>query len=386
MEFAKIKLEGAQRACVPIDTIKRMRPWWRRAGITRVGEITGLDRIGIPVAQCIRPDALVLSVDSGKGATPEAAICSAMMEGFERHVGESAKLETLKAPAHKLKEVETRFPLLKGAFYNPNIDREWTTAVGVFSRETKLVPAVAAMMLPNQSVSPIFSACFASDSNGLSSGNTLEEAIVGGLYEVIERDQVACHSAKGLIGKRVNLDSIQDETLGRLVELLRSKDVMPALFDCTLDIGVPVFVSYIYDVERGVGLYRGYAAHLDPAVAQCRAICEAVQGRLVYMAGSRDDFSDRSFKKLKEDDNSNMIVRLLAQKETVSSNFRENKSTNTFFGDIQEVVSMLDSAGIPEPLIKEYAHPYPCSVVKVMVPTLEGYYTKFAKSGERAFK
>jgi len=363
-----------------------MRPWWSQAGITRVGEITGLDRIGIPVAQCVRPDAFVLSVDSGKGATSEAAICSAMMEGFERHVGESAKFDTINAAAENLTQVESRFPLLKGAFYNPKIERAWTSAVGIFSKQIKIVPEASAMMRPNQSVTPIFSACFVSDSNGLSSGNTLEEAIIGGLYEVIERDQVACNSAKGRLGMRVNLDSIQDQTLGNLVELLRSNDVMPVLFDCTLDIDVPVFVCYIYDVERGVGMYRGYAAHLDPIVAQCRAICEAAQGRLVYIAGSRDDFSDKSFKELKKQDNSETLVRLLANKKTVSSNYREDKSTDTFFGDIKTVVSILDKAEIPEPLIKEYSHPYPCSVVKVMVPTLEGYYTKFAKSGKRALK
>jgi len=50
----KYKLEGAQRDCSPIDTINRMLPFFEMAGITRVGEITGLDRIGIPVAQCIR--------------------------------------------------------------------------------------------------------------------------------------------------------------------------------------------------------------------------------------------------------------------------------------------------------------------------------------------
>jgi ribosomal protein S12 methylthiotransferase accessory factor len=386
MEISKIKLDGAQRACAPIDTIRRMRPWWSQAGITRVGEITGLDRIGIPVAQCVRPDAFVLSVDSGKGATSEAAICSAMMEGFERHVGESAKFDTINAAAENLTQVESRFPLLKGAFYNPKIERAWTSAVGIFSKQIKIVPEASAMMRPNQSVTPIFSACFVSDSNGLSSGNTLEEAIIGGLYEVIERDQVACNSAKGRLGMRVNLDSIQDQTLGNLVELLRSNDVMPVLFDCTLDIDVPVFVCYIYDVERGVGMYRGYAAHLDPIVAQCRAICEAAQGRLVYIAGSRDDFSDKSFKELKKQDNSETLVRLLANKKTVSSNYREDKSTDTFFGDIKTVVSILDKAEIPEPLIKEYSHPYPCSVVKVMVPTLEGYYTKFAKSGKRALK
>jgi ribosomal protein S12 methylthiotransferase accessory factor len=386
MEISKIKLEGAQRACAPIDTIKRMRPFWRAAGITRVGEITGLDRIGIPVAQCIRPDAKILSVDSGKGVTSEAAVCSAMMEGFERHVGESAKFETIKAPGSHLKSVEARFQLLKGSFYNPHAEREWTSAIGILSKETKLVPAAIACMSATQSESPIFNVCFSSDSNGLSSGNTLEEAVAGGLYEVIERDQVTCSGAKGIPRKRVNLDSIDNEILGGLVERLRSNEVMPILFDCTLDIGVPTFIAYIYDMERGNGLFKGYAAHLDPVVAQCRAICEAVQGRAVYMSGSRDDVTHKFFTHTKNENESSFVVKLLSEKQTVSSNFREDKSGATFLQDINLVLKLLDQAGIPEPLIKVYKHSYPCSVLKVMIPTLEGYSRKYAKLGERALK
>ena len=386
MDSLKIRLEGAQRACTPEETIKRMRPFWRDAGITRVGEITGLDRLGIPVAQCIRPDAKVLSVDSGKGVTLNAALCSAMMEGFERHVGEVANFEKIKATGASLPNPEVRFQMLKGASYDPNVEREWTTAIGLVSNDTKIIPAAIACMSSSQLSHPIFTACFSSDSNGLSSGNTFDEALAGGLYEVIERDQVTCSAVKGNPGKRVNLDSIEDSVLGGLVEKLRSNGVMPVLFDCTLDIDVPVFIAYIYDVERGIGMFKGYAAHLDPIVAQCRAICEAVQGRLVYMAGSRDDITDKSFKQLKNDDNSALVTSLLAEKNTVSSNFRENRSGATFEDDINVLIKSLFAAGIPEPLIKLYDHQYPCSIMKVMVPTLEGYRRKYSKLGERALR
>ena len=386
MDNSKIKLEGAQRACTPIETIKRMRPWWKAAGITRVGEITGLDRIGIPVAQCVRPDAMVLSVDSGKGVTPEAAACSAMMEGFERHVGESTKFEEIKAVESNLKNTETRFPLLNGGFYDPRVERDWTFAVGLLSKQLRVIPVAVARMHAIQPEAPIFGSCFSSDSNGLSSGNTLEEAIAGGLYEVIERDQVTCSAAKGNFGKRVDLDSIEDEVLGGLVERLRSNDVMPVLFDCTLDLDVPVFIAYIYDTDCDMAVFKGYAAHLDPIVAQCRAICEAVQGRAVYLSGSRDDISHRVFKRMMSGDNSDLIVKLLSQKDTIKSTFRKNKSTDTLAKDIDVIMDCLNRAKVPEPLLKIYDHPYPCSVVKVMIPTLEGYSRKYLKLGERALR
>ena len=60
------------------------RPYFDEVGITRVADITGMDRIGIPVYAAIRPDSKSLAVDSGKGITREQAKCSAVMEAIER--------------------------------------------------------------------------------------------------------------------------------------------------------------------------------------------------------------------------------------------------------------------------------------------------------------
>lgn len=360
-----------------------MRPYYEQAGITRVSEITGLDRIGISVAQCIRPDAAVLSVDSGKGATPEAAQCSAVMEGFERHVGETCELTAYRGTAYEMGNVEARFPRIKGSVFNYDTVIDWTRVSGLKSRAPVYVPEDVVRMTVDRPISPLFGVSFVSNSNGLSSGNTLEEAICGGLYEVIERDQVHCCIARDSLGIRVDLDTAEDETLIRLITTLRFNGVMPVLFDCTLDLGVPTYMAYLYDVERGVGIYRGYAAHLDPAVAQCRAICEAVQARAVWMSGSRDDWGSEQFAKSKSSDNNKTIAALMASRETVSSTRHKDKSTASFIEDIAVILELLEAAGIPEPLLKVYDHPYPCSVVRVLIPTLEGYYGTLFQTGAR---
>ena len=379
----KLRLEGAHRACSPKETLARMRPYYEQAGITRVSEITGLDRIGISVAQCIRPDAVVLSVDSGKGATQEAAQCSAVMEGFERHVAETCELTAYRGTAHEMGNIETHFPRIRGSVFNYDTPINWTKVYGIKSRAPVYVPEDVVRMTLVHPVFPLFAAPFVSTSNGLSSGNTLEEAICGGLYEVIERDQVHCCIARDSLGIRVDLDTVEDQTLIGLITTLRVNCVIPVLFDCTLDLGVPTYMAYLYDVERGLGIYRGYAAHLDPAVAQCRAICEAVQARLVWMSGSRDDWGSQQFAKSKTSDNTETITSLMAGKETVSSTRHPDNSTDSFKGDIDIVLGLLEAAGIPEPLLKVYDHPYPCSVVKVLVPTLEGYYGKLIQTGAR---
>jgi len=383
MDTLKIRLEGAQRACTPRETIARMTPHFYAAGITRVSEITGLDRLGIPVAQCVRPNAKYLSVDSGKGATSEAAICSAIMEGYERHVGETAKLDHITAPLHKLANTEIRFPLLNGAVYNTLVPIKWCEAFGIHSKKSKIVPHAAATLELSDWKYNFLQTCFYSSSNGLSSGNTLEEALAGGLYEVIERDQVKCafHNERSL--NRVNLGSVKGEVLGSLIEKLRSQSIMPVLFDCTGDIKIPTYTAYIYDAEQDMQAHRGYAAHLDPEVAQCRAICEAVQARLVHLSGSRDDINHEKFLKYKTDQARKDMATLVAWDKTISSTVHEDCSTDSFEKDIYAILDKLSDAKIPEPLVIELKNPYPCSVVKVMIPTLEGYLSEHVKYGGR---
>lgn len=387
MEVTKHRADGAHRACTPEQTLERMRPHFSAAGITRIADITGLDRIGIAVAQCIRPDAIVLSVDSGKGATPTAARCSAMMEGFERHVAETSPVAISVATALQLGDTaEPRFPLFAGATFRPDYQVEWTTARGIRSGVEKWVPLDAVRLIPRLPVGrPLVHSMYSCTSNGLSSGNTYAEAIAGGLYEVVERDQVSIALENPTPAPRVDLDTIYDPTLTGVVRRIRDANLMPVIFDCTSDIGVPTYIAYIYDLEeRGVGFYRGYAAHLDPAVAQCRALCEAVQGRLVYIAGSRDDILHERYEATKHADNSSSLARLMAVKDTVSSTAHADRSCDTFEGDIETILSLLESAGIPEPLIYEFDHNYPCSVLRVLIPTLEGYHNQHIARGIRS--
>lgn len=382
---SKLRLDGAQRSCTPEETLDRMRPHFHSAGITRLGEITGLDRIGIPVAQCVRPAALVLAVDSGKGATPAAAQCSAMMEGFERHVGETSNPQILTESVVNLGDsCETRLPLLKGAALNPRGWLEWTEARTLLSRNPIFVPHCAVKLLARQPANCSWThSPFAFTSNGLSSGNTFSEAIAGGLYEVIERD--ATYLAQERIAQipRVDLDSITDPTVARLVKTIRAADITPVLLDCTCDTKVPTYICYLIDVDKGQGMHRGYAAHLDPAVAMARALTETVQARAVWIAGSRDDLTHERYTDVKSLDTAAALADFYRH-QTISANAHADRSGHTFEADIETLCNLLDQAGIPEPIFYEFQHPYPCSVVRVIVPTLEGYRYPFSQPGLRA--
>src|ERR1700719_1798797 len=75
--------QGTHRAAAPEETLARVRPYAARMGITRLGNITGLDRIGIPVAIAVRPNSRSVSVSQGKGLELPQAMASALMEACE---------------------------------------------------------------------------------------------------------------------------------------------------------------------------------------------------------------------------------------------------------------------------------------------------------------
>src|SRR5512136_880490 len=86
----KIYNHETQRASPLAETLARIEPMVPAAGITRVADITSLDRIGIPVFSCIRSTAMdgAITVYNGKGATVEESRISAIMEGIERYSSE----------------------------------------------------------------------------------------------------------------------------------------------------------------------------------------------------------------------------------------------------------------------------------------------------------
>ena len=83
------------RAISPEETIKMVKDKLKAAGVTRIAEITHLDRVGIPVYSAIRPSAAegAVSIYAGKGATKDQAKASAMMEAFERYSAEPQESE-----------------------------------------------------------------------------------------------------------------------------------------------------------------------------------------------------------------------------------------------------------------------------------------------------
>jgi len=288
----KVYRDGTHRAREPEETLRWIEPKTAVAGITRLANITGLDRIGIPIFSAVRPTAAegAISVYSGKGLTETLAKISAIMEAFERYSAEFRNEKTVKGNYNQIsKEFNALDPesliLPRDLPYNDDVVLRWVWGFDILNGEEILVP-VSAVYHPYTPLSDLH--IFRTNTNGLASGNTIEEAILHGLMEVIERDAWSLAELSKRGGRVIRTDS---PVIMELMEKFRRAGVEILLRDITSDLKVPVVAAVSDDVvlKDPALLTIGFGAHPEPEVACIRAILEVAQSRLVQIQGARED-------------------------------------------------------------------------------------------------
>lgn len=263
-------------------------------GISRVTDITRLDQIGLPVYASIRPRGKTLRVHSGSGLTPTAARVGALMEAVEYAVAEvvTARPVDVSLP---LSEVVAQFPGGLGLFdFAPRMGAllpvETPTEVvrceDLVTGNTTLLPAEL-VLLPCRGRA---SSYFGSPSNGLAAGNTLEEASLHALLEILERDAIAMNRARNLSARLDSRDL--PSPFCEWAAAWRQRGVELIVRYIPNVCGLPCFEAHLHDAASlDVNLTAGTALHFDRTAALSRAICEAVQSRTGTIHGGRDDLT-----------------------------------------------------------------------------------------------
>src|SRR6185369_13474975 len=104
--------DGTHRAASLDETWRRFAPAARKAGITRIADLTGLDTLGVPVFAAVRPMGKSLSTQQGKGISAAAARVSALMESLETFSAENITCPVIRggyrALARKRRVVDVR--------------------------------------------------------------------------------------------------------------------------------------------------------------------------------------------------------------------------------------------------------------------------------------
>jgi ribosomal protein S12 methylthiotransferase accessory factor len=375
--------DSTHRCRAPRETLAAYEPLMPRLGITRLANITGLDRIGIPVVIAVRPASRGLATAQGKGADLDSAKASALMEAIEAWHAERletvTRLDTFEALLREGTTIDvTGLPHRPGRRSSGLRPIAWVTAHELMSDEPRWIPWETVSCDFSSSV--VRQATFLQTTNGLASGNHVLEAIVHALYELIERDAVTLHShadRSHQAARQIDLDTVGSGHCAEVLRKLGAAGVDVAAWDCTSDIGIPVISALILDSPsaqgwRPRGPFRGYGCHASRDIALLRALTEAVQGRLTYISGSRDDLFPERFRELQRMEGQRVLAHHLTGAGARPFDAVPNIEHDTFNADLEDMLARLRAAGLGEVAVFDLTRPeVGVPVVKVLVPGLE---------------
>ena len=241
------------------------------------------------------------SKSAGKGSTREQAEVSALCEAVERHsgarLGDEIRIRkrfaalaagdeaihpnhvqlfsdhqldnarSINAKGHPYNVVPPRF--------DPDAEIDWTPVWSLTQQRHRYLPTSMLYSMPAEERG---TADLIADSNGCAAGNTLEEAILQGFYELAERDAFAIWWYNRLRVPAVDLSGFDDAYLASAPERYARYERDLWMLDITSDMGIPAYVALSRRPNADTeDIIYGAGAHADPRTAALRAICELNQ-------------------------------------------------------------------------------------------------------------
>lgn len=158
--------------------------------------------------------------------------------------------------------------------FDPEAEMEWTPLWSLTRQEVRYLPT--AFCYYNYPEKRGISSCRAC-SNGNAAGNTLEEAILQGFLELVERDAVALWWYNRIPRPGVNLDTFDEPYLRELSAYLRDRSRTLWVLDLTTDLGIPTFAALSRRLERPERILLGFGSHYDSRISILRAVTELNQ-------------------------------------------------------------------------------------------------------------
>ena len=407
------------------ETIKTILPVSSNIGITRLADITNMDILGIPNFSAVLPGTEdYIWVYSGKGPTRMDAKASALMESIERYSSlpsgnrkkmiqgsykEASKVSKILHPSNVVE------PMILE--YDDEMIMDFLSGYDLVNNDRILIPAPLALFRYSPKP-PAINPFAYHHTNGLASGNVLEEAICHSLCELIERDATSLAElnasalpynflrtmTKYLSDNGLEIDpvdgtefvdddskypdvdisNIDFKPISNLVKKFNDAKIPLIIKDITSPIGVPTFnASSIEWITEDYGyLAEGHGTHPDARIALLRAITEVSQTRAANIQGARDDLRKISYGNSNSDEKKTW--QFMKSKNTIQ--FSEIKSFihDDILDDINFILSRLVSNGLKQVIVVDLTNPQiMIPVVRTIVPGLETFKITKAIIGKR---
>ena len=269
---------------------------------------------------------------------------------------------------------------------------EWTLTKDIITENDYYIPSNAIFhpYIPKDIKNT--SAIFKGNTNGLASGNVLEEAVLHGMLEVIERDAWSIFELTKKNKKCINIDNIKNPLINELLEKFKKESINIKLMDLTADIDIPTIAATADDtiLKDPALLTLGIGTHLNPEIAVLRALTEVAQSRATQIHGTREDTSravlmrKAGYERMKkinkhyfEEKNDNIIDLIDI----------EDKSTDSLKKNIEITTNELKRNNIDKILFKNLTRKeIGINVVRVIIPGTENFSIDPDRVGKRWMK
>jgi bacteriocin biosynthesis cyclodehydratase domain-containing protein len=224
-------------------------------------------------------------------------------------------------------------------------------------------------------------------SNGNAAGNTLEEAILQGFFELVERDSVAVWWYNRLRRPAVDLDSFDDAFLTKLRAFLKDRDRELWVLDLTTDLSIPSFVALSRRSNRvHESIMLGFGAHFDPRIAILRAVTELNQSLVALLVD--ESRPDQPFRGIEHKETLDWLktATLANQPHLLPDDAVPARTAGSYpllgTDDLRDDVllcrRLVEDLGMEMLVLDQTRSEIGLPVVKVLVPGLRHFWARFA--------
>ena len=327
----------------------------------------------------------------GKGSTTEQAEASALMEAIERYSGifqgdeirmkrrfadfapgdailandvqlfSEAQFKVRHEPAQDDSH-PTPDPI------DPTATIEWSPAWSLRDQRFRYLPT---------GLLYFFYRDFHTDSNGCAAGNTLQEAIVQGFLELVERDAYAIWWYNRSQRSEVDLSEFDDSYIRDIKTQFTDAGRRLWVLDVTSDLGIPTYVAIMHWMKDGQeNIEFGSGAHFDRRIALLRSLTELSQFLSIGLmgGGSGDKSSLDGVSPLRLE---NYPFLIPASRPTAVPDLGMNVSLDSAREQVEACVEIARRAGYDFLVLDQTRPDVEVPVARVIVPGLRHFYRRF---------
>lgn len=330
-----------------------------------------------------------IGVSAGKGQTLEQAEASAIGESIERYSTQYFGYEPLRkaywreiadtavSPRELVRFSENQFAHReewgkKSLFsqvpeqWNEEIPLHWGKGWSLTHQTVRWLPA--AYLFYNFKEEGV--AYMYGDSNGVSAGNCSEEAILQGLFELVERDAVGAWWYNRICRPQLDLDAWPAPSIQTFRSRMQQRGYEVWALDLTTEFRIPVVMAIAYSKDPQKPLLMGIGAHYKVEIALQRALAEITQSL-------GDDVSAGTWwNELRCIDHS-FLFPDSSQTMRKPADFID-QSTNDLLTDIERAVALMQEYGLEIIVYNLSRKETGLNVVRVVVPGLSHFWPRFA--------